>query len=81
MLQTANNSIVKKPVIFQCVKKVKLFDKPEPFKNRRFTGPEYETELQLAKWMHRPPRQFFYDPPFYPWTVPEPIVNFDLNYK
>lgn len=81
MLQTANNSTVNKPVIFQCVKKVKLFEKPEPFKNRRLTGPEFETELQLCKWMKRPPRTHFYDPPFYPWLPPEPIVNFDLNYQ
>jgi len=31
---------------------VKLFD--EPSKNRRFTPEEFQTELELAKWMKRP---------------------------
>lgn len=63
-----------------CVKKVKLFENCTR-KNRRFTPGEYETELQLASWMKRPPRQFVNDPPFYPWVVPEPLVNFDLGFK
>lgn len=42
---------------------------------------EFETELMLAKWMKRPPNVFIHDKPFYPWCVPEPVVNFDLNYK
>lgn len=37
-----------------------------------------ETEIQLCKWMKRPPRTFPDDTPFYPWCVPEPKVNFDL---
>ncbi len=53
----------------------------EKRKNRRFTGPEFETELQLAKWLKRPPRHFVDDPPFYPWVVPEPLVNFDLGFN
>lgn len=50
-------------------------------KNRRFTPQEEETEIQLCKWMKRPKRTFVDDMPFYPWTVPEPKVNFLLNYK
>lgn len=52
-------------------------------KNRRLTPPEMETELQLARWMKRPPRTHLLDTPFYPWLPPEPkvpIVNFRLNY-
>ncbi len=37
-----------------------------------------QDELFLCKWMKRPPRTYFDDKPFYPWCVPEPIVNFDL---
>lgn len=50
---------------------------PKP-KNRRFTPSEEETEIFLAKWLKRPKRTFVNDPPFYPWLVPEPKVNFDL---
>lgn len=39
---------------------------------------EYAHELDVAKWMKRPPCQFIYDAPFYPWLPPEPLVNFDL---
>ncbi len=62
-----------------CIKKVFLFDKPT--ENRRFTPPEYETELQLCKWLNRPPRTYIHDTPFYPWLPPAPKVIFDLNYK
>lgn len=51
-----------------------------PTKNRRFTPEEFQTELELAKWMKRPPRHYIHDMPFYPWCVPEPVVNFKLNY-
>ncbi len=54
-----------------------MFDPPKT-KLRKITGPDWETELQLAKWMKRPLRHFHDDPPFYPWVVPEPIVNFEL---
>lgn len=64
----------------KCVKKCFLFE-PPPCKNRRFTASEFETELQISKWMKRPPRSFVNDMPFYPWCVPEPVVNFALNYK
>lgn len=47
-------------------------------KNRRLTPSEQETDLQIAKWLKRPVRYFFDDKPFYPWLVPEPLVNFDL---
>ena len=68
-----------KITIKNCVFKVKLFD-DEKTKNRRFTPEEYETELQLCKWMKRPPRHYIHDTPFYPWCVPEPKVNFKLNF-
>ncbi len=66
------------------MKKVKLFDTEKP-KNKRITGKDFETELELAKWMHRPPRYYHNDKPFYPWLCPEPLanqplVNFRLNY-
>lgn len=48
--------------------------------NRRFTPEEEETEIQLCKWMKRPKRHFFYDTPFYPWVVPEPLVNQYVNF-
>lgn len=40
-----------------------------------------ETEIEIASWLKRPVRYFFDDKPFYPWVVPEPVVNFDLKYK
>lgn len=54
---------------------------PDKPKNRKFTPLEFQTELEIAKWMHRPPRYYVQDPPFYPWLVPEPKVNFDLRFK
>lgn len=56
------------------------YDK-KPVKNKRITGKDLETEIELAKWMKRPVRTFTKDPPFYPWLPPEPYVNFMLNYK
>lgn len=61
-----------------CKVKVKLF--PEKRKNRRLTPYEMQDELFIAKWLHRPPRTYFDDTPFYPWLPPEPVVNFKLNY-
>lgn len=55
---------------------------PTVRKNRRLTPAERETDIQIAKWLKRPVRDFFYDPPFYPWLPPEPKVpkvNFDLK--
>lgn len=59
-----------------------MFD-PPPHKNRRITGHDWETELQLAKWMRRPLRTFHDDKPFYPWLPPEPLVNQEplVNFK
>lgn len=42
---------------------------------------EFAHELAAAKVFKRPPCTMIYDPPFYPYCVPEPVVNFDLNYK
>lgn len=60
-----------------------MFDPPK--KNRRLTPAELQDDLYIAKWLKRPLRTYFNDPPFYPWLVPEPlanqpIVNFKLNY-
>lgn len=57
---------------------------PDKCKNRRFTHTEFETELEIAKWMKRPPRNFINDTPFYPWLPPAPLVphvNFDLGFN
>ncbi len=49
---------------------------------RRFKpGFEQETERELSIIFRRPPRTYFYDPPFYPWLPPEPRVNFNLNFQ
>ncbi len=79
----AQNPPVNKFKIIGCKNKVTLFDCKEK-KNRRFTPQEFEDELYIAKWLKRPPRNFIYDPPFYPWLPPEPKVpkvNFDLMFK
>ncbi len=39
-------------------------------------GFEQQTEMELARAFHRPPRTYKEDPPFYPWLPPEPYVNF-----
>lgn len=47
------------------------------------TGRDWEDELWLSKWMHRPMRRFLEDMPTYPWvpiTPKVPKVNFDLNF-
>lgn len=62
------------------INKVKLFEK-NVRKNRRLTPSEFETDLQIARWLKRPVRYYFDEKPYYPWCVPEPVVNFDLNYK
>lgn len=58
-----------------------MFPKTVKFKNRRFTPYEEQTERELARIFRRPPRTFFYDDPFYPYCVPEPLVNFDIVSK
>jgi len=58
-----------------------LFADPPKRKNRRLTVNELQTEIEIAKWLKRPVRTFFDDPPFYPWLPPTPLVNFDLGYK
>jgi hypothetical protein len=68
-------------VIKNCKIKVKLFPEREPRKNRRLTPQEQADDLFIAKWLKRPVRTFFDDPPFYPWLPPEPQVNFDLRFK
>lgn len=61
-----------------------MFDDPKPCKNRRMNAKEMETEYELCKWMHRPPRTYLHDTPFYPWLPPTPVVpkvNFDLGFQ
>lgn len=58
-----------------------LFPEQNKRKNRRLTPYERQTDLEIAKWLHRPVKTFFDDPPFYPWLPPAPkvpLVNFDL---
>lgn len=42
---------------------------------------ELQEEAEDAKIWKRPQRRFIKDIPFYPYTIPEPLVNFDLGYK
>lgn len=44
-------------------------------KLRRFSPYEMETEKDLCRIFHRPPRTYVQDLPFYPWLKPEPLVN------
>ncbi|APA31998.1 hypothetical protein QKL26_gp3 [TTV-like mini virus] len=75
------NITVSKYKILGCKNKVYLFDDRKPVKPvRRFTPWEWEDEKLTAKAFKRPYRHFFGDTPFYPYCVPEPIVNFRLNY-
>lgn len=61
-----------------------MFNDPYVYKNRRIQAHEWQTELELCKLMHRPPRAFLHDPPYYPWLPPTPkvpLVNFDLGFN
>lgn len=56
-----------------------MFEPPRT--NKRITGRDFETELQISKWLHRPPRYYHDDKPYYPWLPPTPkvpMVNFDI---
>lgn len=66
--------------ILNCKYKALLFPEMEKRKNRRFTPDEFELEKLVAKAFKRPYRTFFNDPPTYPYVVPEPLVNFKLNF-
>lgn len=50
-------------------------------KNRRMTPKERELELEVCKLFKRPPRDFIFDKPCYPYvpTDNKYMVNFDLN--
>lgn len=50
-------------------------------KNRRMTRKEYEEELNDCRVWGRYPRQYINDSPFYKDIIPEPVVNFSLNFK
>lgn len=76
--QTVTTS--QRPINFTLIKKAYLFDPPKT-KHTVIKGSDWETELQISKWLHRPMRRYSDDPPFYPWLPPAPIVphvNFDL---
>lgn len=63
---------------------MQLFVTEKCKKNRRFTKSEWETEMEICRWLRRPPRTYVNDSPFYPWLPPEPKVpkiNFDLMFK
>ena len=71
-----------KTIITGPINQVFLFE--PKFKNRRinpYNKFEWENELDCCKLMKRPMRSFLHDKPYYPWCVPEPIVNFDLVSK
>lgn len=65
--------------IIGCKNKVVLFETKRT--NRLLTQKELETDIEIASWLKRPVRRYFDDKPFYPWVVPEPVVNFDLKFK
>lgn len=49
-------------------------------KNRRMNAKEFAEELQESRiWGHKP-RTFIQDKPFYTDIIPEPLVNFQLNF-
>lgn len=61
-----------------------MFNDEPVKKNRRLTPNEFADELEIAKIFKRPPRNYLYDQPFYPYlpiTPKVPRVNFDLNYQ
>lgn len=58
-----------------------LFPPPPEKKNRRWTPSEFEQELIVAKAFKRPPTNYVYDMPTYPYfPKQQPHVNFDLNF-
>lgn len=50
-------------------------------KNRRLTSWEAQEDKIEAKIWGRAQKTFLLDIPYYYGCVPEPRVNFDLNYK
>lgn len=62
---------------------VNLFPENKP-KNRRMTPWEKQEEKEIAAIFKRPPRDFIFDfptYPFFPITPKVPKINFDLNYS
>lgn len=45
------------------------------------TPKEKEMEKEVAAIFKRPPRDFIFDFPTYPYVPPTPLANFDLNFK
>ncbi len=58
-----------------------MFGDKKQKKNRRLNPKEFADELEIAKIFHRPPRNYLYDLPYYPFFPPTPLANFDLNFK
>lgn len=49
--------------------------------NRRLNSKEFAEELEdSAIWGHKP-RTYIQDRPFYTHIIPEPLVNFQLNFQ
>ncbi len=59
--------------------KTNIFGEPVQL-NRRFTSKEFQEELEDAKIWKRRPRHYIRDHPYYD-VIPEPLVNFKLNYN
>lgn len=49
-------------------------------KNRRLTAKEFADDLEDSKIWDRYPRTYLYEKHYYKHIIPEPVVNFSLNY-
>lgn len=58
-----------------------MWGRKQTKKLTRITGKSWEAEMELCRLFFRPPRTYEEDIPYYPWTKPEPLVNFALNFK
>lgn len=53
-----------------------------PYKlNRRMNPKEFAEELEDARIWKRRPRYYIHDKPDYNINIPEPLVNFQLNFQ
>lgn len=58
-----------------------MFLFPPEQQNRRLTSWEIQEDREIAKLFGRPHKYFLLDKPFYWDLIPEPIVNFKLNFQ
>ena len=49
-------------------------------KNRRLNPKEFAEDLEDCRIWGRYPKTYIYDKPYYKDLIPEPVVNFALNY-